>query len=236
MLKKNLDIVLANIDRALARRRGRLLTGDVVKLIAVTKNHPVQALEAVKALGVVDIGENRVQEARQKKEAMPDGLCWHLLGHLQTNKVKQAVSTFDIIESADSEKVLTAINNAAQQQEKVQDVLLQLNIACELQKNGFSQEAYEQLLPILKTFENIRVRGLMVIAQRCDDAEETRPVFRKGYLEFVRLREYLSSEAVDTLSMGMTHDYRVAVEEGANSVRIGTALFGDRNYGKAKEE
>ncbi|NLY84029.1 MAG: YggS family pyridoxal phosphate-dependent enzyme [Acholeplasmataceae bacterium] len=236
MLKKNLDIVLANIDRALARRRGRLLTGDVVKLIAVTKNHPVQALEAVKALGVVDIGENRVQEARQKKEAMPEGFCWHLLGHLQTNKVKQAVSTFDIIESADSEKVLTAINNAAQQQGKIQDVLLQLNIARELQKNGFSQEAYEQLLPILKTFENIRVRGLMVIAQKCDDTEETRPVFRKGYLEFVRLREYLSSGAVDTLSMGMTHDYRVAVEEGANSVRIGTALFGERNYGKAKEE
>ncbi|MGL5206707.1 MAG: YggS family pyridoxal phosphate-dependent enzyme, partial [Acidaminococcaceae bacterium] len=184
------------------------------------------------ALGISDIGENRVQEAKQKKTVVTQGPKWHLLGHLQTNKVKQAVEIFDIIESVDSEKVLDAINKAAAQQGKVQDVLLQLNIAEEEQKSGFDNASYNEILPELKNFLNIRIRGLMVIAQKCEDVEETRPVFKKGYEKFCELKKYLGDTNIDILSMGMTHDYWIAVEEGANSVRIGTALFGERDYSR----
>ena len=213
-------------------RNGDKKTGETVTLVAVTKNHPADVVLASRALGISDVGENRVQEAKQKKTVVPSGQRWHLLGHLQTNKVKQAVEIFDIIESVDSEKILAAIDKAAEQQGKVQEVLLQLNIAEEEQKSGFDKESYEAILPELRNFKNVRVRGIMVIAQKAEDVEETRPVFRKGYEKFCELREYLGESHIDILSMGMTHDYWIAVEEGANSVRIGTALFGERDYGR----
>ena len=230
MFSENLEIVRSKINNALAMRKESKKTGEKVTLVAVTKNHPADVILASMALGISDIGENRVQEAKQKKTVVPNGPKWHLLGHLQTNKVKQAVEIFDVIESVDSEKVLDAINNAAGQQGKVQDVLLQLNIAEEEQKSGFNKDSYEAILPELKNFSNVRIRGIMVIAQKCEDVEETRPVFKKGYEKFCELQQYLGDAHVDILSMGMTHDYWIAVEEGANSVRIGTALFGERDY------
>ena len=232
MFSENLEIVRSKINNALAMRKESKKTGEKVTLVAVTKNHPADVILASMALGISDIGENRVQEAKQKKTVVPNGPKWHLLGHLQTNKVKQAVEIFDVIESVDSEKVLDAINNAAGQQGKVQDVLLQLNIAEEEQKSGFNKDSYEAILPELKNFSNVRIRGIMVIAQKCEDVEETRPVFKKGYEKFCELQQYLGDAHVDILSMGMTHDYWIAVEEGANSVRIGTALFGERDYGR----
>lgn len=232
MFSENLEIVKSKINNALAMRKESKKTGETVTLVAVTKNHPAEVILASIALGISDIGENRVQEAKQKKTVVTQGPKWHLLGHLQTNKVKQAVEIFDIIESVDSEKVLDAINKAAAQQGKVQDVLLQLNIAEEEQKSGFDNASYNEILPELKNFLNIRIRGLMVIAQKCEDVEETRPVFKKGYEKFCELKKYLGDTNIDILSMGMTHDYWIAVEEGANSVRIGTALFGERDYSR----
>lgn len=232
MFSENLEIVKSKINNALAMRKESKKTGETVTLVAVTKNHPAEVILASIALGISDIGENRVQEAKQKKTVVTQGSKWHLLGHLQTNKVKQAVEIFDIIESVDSEKVLDAINKAAAQQGKVQDVLLQLNIAEEEQKSGFDNASYNEILPELKNFLNIRIRGLMVIAQKCEDVEETRPVFKKGYEKFCELKKYLGDTNIDILSMGMTHDYWIAVEEGANSVRIGTALFGERDYSR----
>lgn len=230
MLSGKLEPILAKINEAIKKRTEAKITGDKVYITAVTKNHPsyvvIEALEA----GLGNIGENRVQEAKKKKEELPPGGIWHLLGHLQTNKAKQAVELFDIIESVDSEKILDLINKEAKKIGKIQDVLLQINIAKEEQKSGLSEEEYEELLPKLINFDRVRVRGIMVIAKQTDNVEETRPIFARGYELFKELREKLDSEKCDVLSMGMTHDYWIAVEEGANAIRIGTALFGPRDY------
>ena len=229
MLADNLKQVQAHIAEALAARKDKnLVTGDGVTLVAVTKNHPPEIITDIEALGITNVGENRVQEAKHKQEALGKHGYWHLIGHLQTNKARQAVALFDLIESVDSEHLLAAINKEAARIGKVQDILLQLNIAHEEQKSGLDKEDYLALLPKIDTYENIRLRGLMVIAQKCDDVEETRPVFAAGYRAFARLKE--QRPEIDLLSMGMSGDYRIAIEEGANIVRVGTALFGQRDY------
>ena len=230
MLKDNLHKVQTQIAEALARRTETKLTGDGATLVAVTKNHPVDVVLEALELGIANIGENRVQEAKEKRAVVPDRGSWHLIGHLQTNKAKQAVALFDLIESADSEHLLVALDKAAAQQGKVQDVLLQINIAREQQKTGFLPEDYTAILPQLDTYQNLRVRGLMVIAPLCENIEDTRPVFKEGYRCFCQLQAQRPS--IELLSMGMTHDFTVAVEEGANIVRVGTALFGKRDYTK----
>ena len=228
MLADNLKIVQEKIEASLQKRKEAKQTGDSVTLVAVTKNHAPEVITEALSLGVECIGENRVQEAKHKKEVLPAGGKWHLIGHLQTNKARQAVALFDLIESVDSERLLALINDEAGRIGKVQDVLLQLNIAKEEQKTGFTKEEYLSVLEKLGDFENIRLRGLMVIAQACSDIEETRPVFAAGYRAFCRLKE--TYPEVDCLSMGMSNDYTVAIEEGANMVRVGTALFGQRDY------
>ena len=228
MLADNLKIVQEKIEASLQKRKEAKQTGDTVTLVAVTKNHAPEVITEALSLGVECIGENRVQEAKHKKEVLPAGGKWHLIGHLQTNKARQAVALFDLIESVDSERLLALINDEAGRIGKVQDVLLQLNIAKEEQKTGFTKEEYLIVLEKLGEFKNIRLRGLMVIAQACSDIEETRPVFAAGYRAFCRLKEFYSE--VDCLSMGMSNDYTVAIEEGANMVRVGTALFGQRDY------
>ena len=229
MLADNLQQVQAKIAEALQLRKDKdLVTGDSVTLVAVTKNHPPEIITDIEALGIANVGENRVQEAKHKQEALGKHGYWHLIGHLQTNKARQAVALFDLIESIDSEHLLAAVDKEAARIGKVQDILLQLNIAHEEQKSGLEKEAYLDLLPKLDEYKNVRVRGLMVIAQKCDDIEETRPVFAAGYRAFVRLQKQRPD--IDLLSMGMSHDYQIAIEEGANIVRVGTALFGERDY------
>lgn len=228
MLADNLKIVQEQIAAALAKRSEAKTTGTEVTLVAVTKNHPPEVITESFGCGLQDVGENRVQEAKHKQEALGKQGCWHLIGHLQTNKARQAVALFDIIESIDSEHLLAAVDKEAARIDKVQDILLQLNIAHEEQKSGFDKEEYLELLPKLKNYAHVRVRGLMVIAQACENVEETRPVFAAGYRAYCRLKEQLPD--MDILSMGMSHDFGVAIEEGANSVRVGTALFGQRDY------
>ena len=229
MLADNLKLVQQKIQAALAQRKDKeLLTGNDVILVAVTKNHPPEVITKSLALGVQNIGENRVQEAKHKQEAIGKQGFWHLIGHLQTNKARQAVAHFDLIESIDSEHLLAAVYKEAARIGKVQDILLQLNIAHEEQKSGLEKEEYLALLPKLAEYKNVRLRGLMVIAQKCDDIEETRPVFAAGYRAFVRLKKQYPE--IDILSMGMSSDYPIAIEEGANVVRVGTALFGQRDY------
>ena len=228
MLADNLKIVQEKIEASLQKRKEAKQTGDSVTLVAVTKNHAPEVITEALSLGVECIGENRVQEAKHKKEVLPAGGKWHLIGHLQTNKARQAVALFDLIESVDSERLLALINDEAGRIGIVQDVLLQLNIAKEEQKTGFTKEEYLTVLKKLGDFENIRLRGLMVIAHACSDIEETRPIFAAGYRAFCRLKE--THPEVDYLSMGMSNDYTVAIEEGANMVRVGTALFGQRDY------
>ncbi len=229
LLADNLKQVQAVIATALAVRKNKTaLTGDSVTLVAVTKNHPPEVITDIEALGVGNVGENRVQEAKHKQETLGKQGYWHLIGHLQSNKARQAVALFDLIESIDSEHLLAAVDKEAARIGKVQDVLLQLNIAHEEQKSGLDREAYLELLPKIDEYKNVRLRGLMVIAQKCDDVEETRPVFAAGYRAFTRLKK--ERPEVDLLSMGMSSDYRIAIEEGANVVRVGTALFGQRDY------
>ena len=228
MLADNIQEVQEKIAQALAKRTEKKLTGDTVTLVAVTKNHPAEVITESLACGLKDIGENRVQEAKHKQEVLPKGGYWHLIGHLQSNKARQAVALFDLIESIDSEHLLAAVDKEAERVGKVQDILLQLNIAHEEQKSGFAKDEYLELLPKLQAYKNIRVRGLMVIAQQCEDKEATRPVFAAGYRAFCRLKQQIPT--IDILSMGMSGDFPIAIEEGANNVRVGTALFGQRDY------
>ncbi|MEE3396739.1 MAG: YggS family pyridoxal phosphate-dependent enzyme [Succiniclasticum sp.] len=228
MLADNLHNVKETIASALARRTERKETGDEVCLVAVTKNHPAAVVTEIQSLGVGNIGENRVQEAREKQQQVGHPGKWHLIGHLQTNKAKQAVDFFDLIESADSEHLLRALEKEAAKQGKVMDVLLQINVAREPQKTGFLPEDYEAVLPLLDSFPHIRVRGIMVIAPNTPDQTVLHSVFRQGYDYFCKLKR--QRKDIDFLSMGMTSDYAIAVEEGANMVRVGTALFGARDY------
>lgn len=228
MLADNLHNVKETIASALARRTERKETGDEVCLVAVTKNHPAAVVTEIQSLGVGNIGENRVQEAREKQQQIGHPGKWHLIGHLQTNKAKQAVDFFDLIESADSEHLLRALEKEAAKQGKVMDVLLQINVAREPQKTGFLPEDYEAVLPLLDSFPHIRVRGIMVIAPNTPDQTVLHSVFRQGYDYFCTLKR--QRKDIDFLSMGMTSDYAIAVEEGANMVRVGTALFGARDY------
>ena len=228
MLADNLHNVKETIASALARRTERKETGDEVCLVAVTKNHPAAVVTEIQSLGVGNIGENRVQEAREKQQQIGHPGKWHLIGHLQTNKAKQAVEFFDLIESADSEHLLRALEKEAKKQGRVMDVLLQINVAREPQKTGFLPEDYEAVLPLLDSFPHIRVRGIMVIAPNTPDQTVLHSVFRQGYDYFCTLKR--QRKDIDFLSMGMTSDYAIAVEEGANMVRVGTALFGARDY------
>ena len=230
MLAENLQLVQQNIAQALAHRSEPKCTGTEVLLVAVTKNHPASAVTDILSLQVTDVGENRVQEARDKQKLLGHPGNWHLIGHLQTNKAKQAVELFDIIESVDSEHLLLALDKEAGKLGKRIDILLQINIAGETQKTGFAPADYAAILPKLDLFTHVRTRGVMVSAPQTDQLESVRPVFREGYRYFCALQK--ERPQIDYLSMGMTEDYQVAIEEGANVVRIGTALFGPRDYSK----
>ena len=226
-VKENLKLVLEEIESAKCRKK--IFSEEDVTLVAVTKNHGVDLMREAIDAGVKDIGENRVQEAAEKLKVLErEGVTKHLIGHLQTNKAKQAVRLFDVIHSVDSEHLAEAINSAAEAVGKVQDILIQVNLANEDTKFGVSEENLRGLIEKVETLENLRLRGLMMIAPNYADVEKCRPLFRgmrKIYEELKKTRQN-----VDMLSMGMTHDYKIAVEEGANIVRVGTAIFGERIY------
>lgn len=223
-----LNIVNEKIRASISERKEVKITGDEVTIVAVTKNHPADVITEALSCGIQNIGENRVQEAKHKQDELGKNGVWHLIGHLQTNKVRQAVAIFDLIESADSERLLALIDKEAGRLGKVQNVLLQLNIAKEEQKSGFSKDEYLEIINKLDDFPNVNVQGLMVIAPKTDNIEETRPVFAAGYRCYCRLKKIRPQ--IKYLSMGMSGDYTVAIEEGANIVRVGTALFGQRDY------
>ena len=203
---------------------------DDVVLIAVTKTQSVAVIREAVAAGLSVVGENRVQEAVEKAAQLTDlSLEWHLIGHLQTNKVKQAVALFSLIHSVDSERLACEIDRCARLAGKVQNVLIQVNVAGEESKSGISPSQAEDLALLMDSLPNLRLCGAMTIAPLVEDAELTRPVFREMRILFEQLRQKLSRpEEFRWLSMGMTHDYRIAVSEGANMIRIGTGLFGAR--------
>jgi len=199
------------------------------KLVCVTKTiEPERINEAIRA-GATILGENRVQEYEDKCDDIL--LCeTHLIGHLQTNKVKKAVDLFDLIQSVDSLKVIRNINRRARDIEKVQKVFLQVNIGNESQKYGFGPDEVKKAINDIHSLGNVRVEGLMCIPPFLPP-EETRPYFRKMKTLFDEVKpENRDNIDIRELSMGMSNDYRIAIEEGATMVRVGSAIFGERKY------
>jgi pyridoxal phosphate enzyme (YggS family) len=204
------------------RRVGR--PADDVLLIAVSKTVDASRIQAAVEAGVPALGENRVQEAREKIEALGHPVPWHLIGSLQTNKARDAVRLFDCIHSVDRTDLALELDRRARQAARVVDVLVQVNIGEEPQKGGVAPDDVKRLLDTLRPLAALRVRGLMTIPPVTRDAEEARPWFR-------RLRELRDATGVEHLSMGMTADFEVAIEEGATMIRVGTAIFGPRAPG-----
>ncbi len=224
MIVENLKAVLGEIEASRRKRENC----EPVTLVAVTKNHGVEMMQEAIDAGAQNIGENRVQEAAEKFAVLNRAVTKHLIGHLQTNKAKQAVQLFDLIHSVDSEHLAAALDRAAQTCAKIQNVLIQVNLAKENSKSGVYAENLPQLIESVDSLQNLRLRGLMLIAPNFSDVENCRPLFRRMYEIFSTIR--MTRQNFDFLSMGMTHDYKIAVEEGANVVRVGTAIFGERNY------
>lgn len=220
----NLARVLETIERALARA-GR--PPGSVALVAVTKTQPVEAIEAALAAGARILGENRVQEAAEKVGRIGRGASWHLIGSLQTNKVKRALELFDLIHSVDSERLARDVASRMSGTAPF-PVLLQVNVAREASKHGFSPEEVLEAAPRIATLQGIRVAGLMTIAPLDPDPEASRPWFRQHRELRDRLRREVPAINWRELSMGMSHDYEVAIEEGATMVRVGSAIFGQR--------
>ena len=210
-----------------AQRVGR--TPEEITLVAVSKTKPVELVEIAYNLGVTDFGENRVQEALPKIAAFhPDGLRWHLIGHLQSNKASKVVGPFDYVQSVDSLHIAQTLNRHAGEHGKRLRVLLQINISGEESKEGMTATEAPELARQILALPHLEIQGLMTIAPLVQDPEEVRPVFRNLRLLRDQLRAELPQCSWQHLSMGMTDDYIVAIEEGATIVRIGRAIFGER--------
>ena len=200
-----------------------------VTLLGVTKTYEVDVINASIDYGITDIAENKVQEIIRKYDDVKKGVKWHLIGHLQTNKVKYIIDKVDLIHSVDSLKLAEEINSRASKIGKIQDVLIQINIADETQKYGISPDALDDLLEQLSELANIRVVGLMNIAPLVENPESLRMDFKAMAALYERLKHcvYANVDA-RVLSMGMSNDYDIAIEEGSNMVRIGTKIYGKR--------
>ena len=201
------------------------------KLLAVTKTHGIDKIMEVYDYGLRDFGENKVQELLDKKEKMPDDINWHLIGHLQTNKVNKIVGEVSLIHSVDSLKILKKINYRAKKLSIVQDCLLQVNISKEETKSGFFEEDIDKIIDQVKELENIKIKGLMTMAPNTEDISVIRSCF-KGLKKIFDNLSNLSYNNIEMeyLSMGMTNDYKIALEEGANIIRVGSKIFGKRMY------
>ena len=228
-ISENVALVKSRIEAA-AIACGR--DPDEIKLVAATKmNDACRVREAI-AAGVPICGENRVQELTEKNAlGAYEGAELHFIGHLQKNKVKFIVGTASLIHSVDSTELIGAIDRQAKKLGVIQDILLEVNIGAEESKSGFRPEDIAHVLPELAGFPSVRVRGLMAIPPICADPEENRPFFCRMKQLFIdnRAKKY-DNVSMDFLSMGMSADYEVAVSEGANLVRVGTGIFGARNY------
>ena len=225
-IRDNLTRIQDQISAA-AERSGR--SPHAICLAAVSKTQPVERiLEAIEA-GVTDIGENRVQEARSKYNQVNCPVRWHLVGHLQTNKVKQALQMFDLIHSVDSLKLLAEIDRRSTQLNQRADVLIQVNTSDEPSKFGIAPDQAPDLIEKSLAYTHVQIKGLMTIGAFLPDPEAVRPSFaRLRQLKERIVCQQFPNVDMKYLSMGMTNDFEAAIEEGANLVRIGTAIFGKR--------
>ena len=228
MLKDNLEEVEKNIQEA-CRRSGR--DRRDVTLVAVSKTKPAEMVQEAYDLGQRDFGENKVQELTAKCQVLPEDIRWHLIGHLQTNKVKYIVGKTCLVQSVDSLKLAAAISKEAVKHGCTVQVLIEVNVAGEESKFGVSPEETEALVREASALPALEIRGLMTIAPNVSDPEKNRPVFRRlKELSVDIAGKNINNVTMNVLSMGMTGDYQVAVEEGATIVRVGTGIFGQRAY------
>ena len=228
MLKENLTEVQSRVKQA-CKRAGRDVTE--VTLIAVSKTKPVTDLQEIYNAGVRDFGENKVQEMCDKMENMPKDINWHMIGHLQRNKVKYIVGNVALIHSVDSYRLAEEINIQAKKKGIVVPILVEVNIADETTKFGVSKEDAMELVRQIASLDALSIKGLMTIAPYVVDPEENRAYFRKIKELSVDIdNQNIDNVSMDILSMGMTGDFEVAIEEGATMVRVGTGIFGKRDY------
>ncbi|WP_029321848.1 YggS family pyridoxal phosphate-dependent enzyme [Butyrivibrio sp. AE3004] len=227
-IRENLQLVEENIQAA-CERSGR--DRNSVTLIAVSKTKPVSDIRKAMECGITVYGENKVQEIRDKTEEIKEPLHWHMIGHLQTNKVKYLPGKVDMIHSVDKLSLAEEIEKQAAKNNLVMDVLCEVNMAGEDTKFGLTPEETPDFVRTIASFPHVRVRGLMTIAPYTDNPESNR-VYFKGLRELLEnlKNENIPGTQLDTLSMGMTGDYEVAIEEGATFVRVGTGIFGERDY------
>ena len=228
MIKENLEVVEKNICKA-CEKAGR--DRSEVTLIAVSKTKPVSDIRQAMECGITVFGENKVQEIRDKTAEIKEPLSWHMIGHLQANKVKYLPGVACMIHSVDNLKLAEEIEKQAAKKDVIMDVLVEVNMAGEDTKFGLSPDEAEDFVKEISGLEHLNIRGLMTIAPYTDDPESNR-VYFKGLRE---LKDKINSKGLlkkdmDTLSMGMTGDYQVAIEEGATFVRVGTGIFGERDY------
>ena len=211
MIKDNIDKIRKEIP-------------DDITLVAVSKTKSNDEISEAYNLGIKDFGENYIQELTKKMDALPKDIKWHMIGHLQTNKVKELVKrNIYLIESVDSIKLAKEINKEAIKNNKIINILIEVNISNDVNKTGISLQELETLVNQVTKLDNIRLKGLMAVAKNTDDVNIIRQEFRqmKGLQDKYKL---------ELLSMGMSHDYKIAIEEGANIIRIGTKIFGKRIY------
>ena len=225
-IRDNLSRIQDRIAAA-AARAGRNPTS--IGLVAVSKTKPVSLIVEAIDVGITDIGENRVQEAQSKHPQIASLVKWHLVGHLQRNKVKQALQIFDLIHSVDSLRLLDAIDRRSAQLNRTTEVLIQVNTSAEPSKYGLEPDQTLNFIENTHPYTHVRIKGLMTIGAFLPDPEAVRPMF----VLLRQLRDKITAQQfpkveMDNLSMGMTNDFEVAIEEGANLIRVGTAIFGER--------
>jgi len=219
-IQSNIESVQARIAAA-AQRVCR--SPQEVQLVAVSKKVSPEVVEEALAAGVTVFGENKVQEAKAKIPQVSSRAHWHMLGHLQSNKARDAVTLFELIHSVDSVKLAAELDRWAERDGKTQRILLEVNVSGEMSKFGLKPEELPGTLSEINLMSRLEVHGLMTMAPFAEDTEKARPFFR-------RLRALAHDLGLQQLSMGMSHDFEVAIEEGATLVRVGTAIFGERKY------
>lgn len=228
MITENLEQVRKNIDEA-CRMAGR--DPKEVTLIAVSKTKPVSMLREAYDAGARCFGENKVQEIMDKHPQLPEDIQWHMIGHLQRNKVKYIVDKVSMIHSVDSLRLAQTIEQEAAKHNICVPVLLEVNVAQEESKFGLKMDEVLPLIETIADFPHIKVQGLMTIAPYVENAEDNRDFFRQLKKLSVDIEaKNINNVSMSVLSMGMTGDYQVAVQEGATMVRVGTGIFGERNY------
>ncbi|MEE1518153.1 MAG: YggS family pyridoxal phosphate-dependent enzyme [Lachnospiraceae bacterium] len=228
MLVNNYNEVLNEVNLS-CEKVGR--AKDDVTLIAVSKTKPASDIQTLYDYGVRDFGENKVQELTSKYEELPKDIRWHLIGHLQTNKVKYIVDKVYLIHSVDSVKLAMEIEKEAAKKDIIVNILVQVNVANEDTKFGLDNSEVTNIVEEIAKLPHIRIKGLMTIAPFVDDGEENRKYFNELKQLSVDIKaKNIDNVCMDMLSMGMSGDYTTAIEEGATHVRVGTSIFGVRNY------